>query len=137
LVKNVLLGPGVKVTNVKYTGASSAIGFFNGAKSNIGLSSGIVMTTGTVEGKDGPSGPNNSESAGINNGSSGNYLLDQIIVKETPSGKSPKSTFNAATLEIQFIPMADTIKFKYVFAFASFAADAFTFASAAINKTSE
>ena len=116
LVQNVLLGPGVKVTNVKYTGASSAIGFFNGAKSNIGLSSGIVMTTGTVEGKDGPSGPNNSESAGMDNGSSGNYLLDQIIAKETPSGKSPKSTFNAATLEIQFIPMADTIKFKYVFA---------------------
>ena len=115
LVKNVLLGPGVKVTNIKYNGAATAIGFFNGAKSNIGLTSGIVMTTGTVVGNDGPRGPNNSESAGMDNGYAGNNLLDQIIAKETPAGNSPKSTFNAATLEIQFTPMSDTVKFKYVF----------------------
>jgi hypothetical protein len=115
LVKNVLLGPGVKVTSVKFTGASVAIGYFNGAKSNIGLKSGIIMTTGTVVGNDGPRGPNNSESAGMDNGISGNYLLNQIIAKETPAGNSPKNTFNAATLEIQFIPMSDTVKFNYVF----------------------
>ena len=115
LVKNVLLGPGVKVTNIKYNGAATAIGFFNGAKSNIGLSSGIVMTTGTVVGNDGPRGPNNTESAGMDNGFAGNNLLNQIIAKETAAGISPKSTFNAATLEIQFMPMADTVRFKYVF----------------------
>ena len=115
LVKNVLLGPGVKVTNIKYNGASSAIGFFNGAKSNIGLSSGIVMTTGTVVGNDGPRGPNNSVSAGMDNGYAGNAMLNQIIANETATGVSPKSTFNAATLEIQFTPMADTVRFKYVF----------------------
>ncbi len=115
LVQNVLLGPGVKVSNIKYNGASVALGFFDGSKSNIGLKSGIVMTTGTVIGNDGPRGPNNSASAGMDNGFLGNYLLDQIIAKETPSGNSPKSTFNAASLEIQFIPMADTVKFNYVF----------------------
>jgi len=115
LVKNVLLGPGVKVTNVKYNGASMAIGYFDGAKSNIGLSSGIVMTTGTIQGSKGPAGSNDVGDAGMDNGYAGNNLLDQIIASETNSG-SPKHTFNAATLEIQFIPMADTVKFRYVFA---------------------
>ncbi len=115
LVKNVLLGPGVKVTNIQYNGASVALGYFDGSKSNIGLKSGILMTTGTVIGNDGPQGPNDSPSAGMDNGYAGNNLLDQIIAKETPAGNMPKKTFNAATLEIQFTPMSDTVKFSYVF----------------------
>ena len=115
LVQNVLLGAGVKVTSIKYNGASVALGYFDGSKSNIGLKSGIIMTTGTVVGNDGPCGPNDSPSAGMDNGYAGNYLLDQIIAKETPAGNMPKSTFNAATLEIQFTPMSDTVKFNYVF----------------------
>jgi gliding motility-associated-like protein len=115
LVKNVLLGSGVTVTSIKYNGASIAIGSFDGSKSNIGLSKGIIMTTGTIVGNDGPQGPNNSESAGMDNGSPGNGLLNQIIANETPSGNTPKSTFNAATLEIKFKPMSDTVRFRYVF----------------------
>ena len=115
LVQNVLLGPGVKVTSVKYNGASMAIGYFNGSKSNIGLKSGIIMTTGTVVGPDGPVGPNNTESAGMDNGYPGSALLNQIIAGQTPYGMSPKGTFNAATLEIEFVPMSDTVRFRYVF----------------------
>ncbi len=115
LVQNVLLGTGVKVTSVKYFGAPIALGSFDGTKSNIGLARGIVMTTGTISGSDGPVGPNNSASAGMDNGYGGNLLLNQIIANETPSGTDPQKTFNAATIEIQFTPMSDTVRFRYVF----------------------
>ena len=102
LVKNVLLGQGVVVSNIKFTGKRVAIGSFDGSKSNIGLSGGIVMTTGFVTGSKGPVGPNNRENAGGSNGASGYTLL---------GGK----TFDAAVLEFDFVPSADTVSFRYVF----------------------
>ncbi len=104
LVKNVLLGQGVEVSNVQYTGKSIAIGSFDGSKSNIGLSGGIIMTTGTVLGNaQGPIGPNNSSSATYENYAKGYPLLGQ-------------GTMDASILEFDFIPSSDTVKFRYVFA---------------------
>ncbi len=102
LVKNVLLGQGVVVSNIKFTGKRVAIGSFDGSKSNIGLSGGIVMTTGFVTGSKGPIGPNNRENAGGSNGAAGYSML---------GGK----TFDAAVLEFDFVPSADTVSFRYVF----------------------
>lgn len=106
LVKNVLLGPGVTVSNIKYTGAINAIGYFDGSKSNIGLSKGIVMTTGTIFGPDGPAGFNNQNNAGIDNKASGYAPLTSLV---------NTATYNASVLEFDFIPMADTVRFRYVF----------------------
>jgi len=48
-VQNVLLGNGVTVSNVTYTGYAGAIGEFNIAGStNLGMSNGLVLTTGSV-----------------------------------------------------------------------------------------
>ena len=41
LVQNVLLGPGVQVSNIQYTGDFQAIGQFNYAGGNLGLTQGI------------------------------------------------------------------------------------------------
>ena len=49
LVQNTLLGGGVTATNISYNGDVNAIGSFIGSNSNIGLNSGVIMTTGTVE----------------------------------------------------------------------------------------
>jgi gliding motility-associated-like protein len=107
LVQNVLVGNGVSATNISYSGDPNAIGAFNGASSNIGLNSGIVITTGTVlDNGDGPQGPNNSGGSGTDNSASGNSLLDGI---------AGNTTFNAAILEFDFVPQSDSIKFKYVF----------------------
>ena len=106
LVQNVLVGNGVAATNIQYTGAATAIGSFSGS-TNIGLRSGIIITTGTVlNNGDGPQGPNNSSGAGIDNGAGSNALLDAI---------AGNSTFNAAILEFDFVPQSDSIKFRYVF----------------------
>lgn len=104
LVQNVLLGGGITVSNITYTGNGSARGFFNGASSNIGLASGVILTTGLVTNAP---GPNNSGSQGTDNSLSGDPDLDQI---------SGVSTFDACILEFDFVPLADSVSFRYVFA---------------------
>lgn len=110
LVTNVLLGPGVIASNIVYTGAPDAIGFFSGGMTGttpLGIDSGVVMTTGTVLNNGmGPQGPNNSTGAGTDNGQPGDAYLTSI---------AGANTFNAAILEFDFIPMSDSVKFRYVF----------------------
>lgn len=110
LVTNVLLGPGVIASNITYTGAPDAIGFFSGGMTGtnpLGIDSGVVMTTGTVlNNGSGPQGPNASTGAGMDNQQPGDAYLTSIAGAQT---------FNAAILEFDFIPMADSVKFRYVF----------------------
>lgn len=108
LVQNVLLGPGVTVSNIMYNGSPGAIGSFTATGTNLGISSGIVMTTGTiVNNGSGPHGPNNSPNSGFDNGMAGSGLLSNQI--------GGTQTFNATTLEFNFVPYSDTVRFKYVF----------------------
>jgi len=103
LVQNVLLGGNLIATNVRYTGANHAIGYFDGTHSNIGLKNGILMTNGSVEIAVGPNNPNNR---GINNHLPGDTALTRIC---------GDSTFDASILEFDFIPYADTMSFDFVF----------------------
>lgn len=110
LVQNVLLGSGVTVSNIAFNGAPIAIGEFDGSSCNVGLNSGVVMTTGTVINSgagDGPHGPNNNASSGFDNGAPGLGLLSNIV--------GGTGTFNAAVLEFDFVPYSDTVRFNYVF----------------------
>ena len=105
LVQNILLGGGLTATNVTYNGDPAAIGTFNGASSNIGFTSGVIMATGDISNA---IGPNNSGSTGSNfGGSSSDPELSAI------AGGS--SLNDAAILEFDFVPSSDTIKFRYVF----------------------
>lgn len=115
LVEDVLVGNGVAVSNVTYTGDLEAIGSFNGANTNLGLNSGIILTTGTVlnsnsggllGGPEGPHGPNNTGSAGLDNDAGGYQPLTNIANEET---------HDAAILEFDFVPTSDTVRFRYVF----------------------
>jgi gliding motility-associated-like protein len=108
LVQNVLLGQGVTVSNIMYSGSPSAIGSFSAQGTNLGIAQGIILTTGTVlNNGSGPQGPNNQSGAGMDNNVGGSTMLSGII------GNVP--TFNAAILEFDFIPFSDTVRFKYVF----------------------
>jgi hypothetical protein len=65
------------------------------------------MTTGTTYNNgDGPQGPNNQPDGGFDNNAPGNTLLGTI---------ANGTTYNAAILKFDFIPFADTVKFRYVF----------------------
>lgn len=108
LVKDVLLGEGVEVFNINYSGANEAIGTFNSTNANVGIDEGIIITTGTIySNSEGPIGPNNNGQAGKDNGYGGYAPLTNLV---------GGSTYNAAVLEFDFIPYSDTVRFKYVFA---------------------
>ena len=48
LIDNVLLGGGIIATNHSFIGDPNQIGFFNGIASNLGIDSGIVLSSGNV-----------------------------------------------------------------------------------------
>ena len=113
LVEDILVGDGVAVSGVFYTGDVDAIGSFNGASTNLGLNSGIILTTGTVKNETGiggvqkgPFGPNDTGSAGKSNGEPGYGPLTALAGVDT---------HNAAILEFDFVPTSDTVRFRYVF----------------------
>ncbi|CAN5428720.1 hypothetical protein BH10BAC1_BH10BAC1_04000 [soil metagenome] len=100
-----LLGTGVTVSGITYTGNVNARGTFNGALSNIGFSSGVLLTCGNLVNA---IGPNNTSSASVGNGLPGDPDLNIIM--------SPTASFDATILEFDFVPTSDTVKFNYVFA---------------------
>lgn len=108
LVQNVLLGTGVVVNNITYTGDLQAIGSFSYPGTQLGLNQGIIITTGTIfDTGDGPQGPNNSGGSGLDNSGGSSGILNNLV--------SPNSTFNAAVLEFDFQAQGDLVSFNYVF----------------------
>jgi len=99
-----LVGPGVTFDNITFQGADQAAGIFtNGGTTNIGLDEGIFLTNGA--GFNIP-GPNMSCHQSTNNGTAGHPLLEGITTA---------STYDAAVLEFDFIPLNDTVRCYYVF----------------------
>jgi gliding motility-associated-like protein len=105
MVQNILVGTGVTVSNVTFTGSANAIGSFTtgATPTNLGFPSGIILASGNVSTA---IGPNNNGSAGTSLGTPGDALLNSLIT--TP-------TYDAAILQFNFVPLSDTIKFRYVF----------------------
>lgn len=102
-VQNVLVGAGVTVSNVTFTGQSTQIGDFDGTNTFIGINEGLVLASGTVTTA---VGPNNSGSAGTDMFGNGDADLTTI---------AGITTYDAAILEFDFVPVGDSIKFNYVF----------------------
>lgn len=105
-----LFGNCVDVFNVSLLSGSAktanAIGVFNDNTNTIGLDSGMLITSGDAMLA---IGPNNSGSAGIDNGNPGDSLAGTLIPGFT--------TYDATVFEFDFIPLADTIlAFDFVFA---------------------
>ncbi len=105
LVEDVLLGDGVTVSNITYTGDILARGEFNSVNSNIGFDEGVLLTTGSITNA---IGPNNVGNRSRNNGEPGDADINTII--------APITSRDAAVLEFDFKPISDTIMFNYVFA---------------------
>ena len=109
-VQNVLVGSGVTVSNVTFSGDANQIGEFNATGTNpfLGLTDGLVMATGNANVA---VGPNNTGSDSQGGGNFGNGDSDLDILEGGVAG-----TNDAAILEFDFIPTGDTIKFNFVFA---------------------
>ena len=114
LIDNVLLGGGVIANNHTYQGDTMQIGFFNGVNSNIGLDSGVVMSTGDISVLD----PNFPGFGGNpNNIATDPDLL--IVANSVPPLIGQTFTVGSindvAVLEFDFIPTSDSLFFRYVF----------------------
>jgi hypothetical protein len=100
----ILIGGGVETSNITYTGAPIARGKFWNGPGNVGIEDGVLLTSGSVFIAP---GPNNSGSAGSNNGAAGDPDLQSI---------SGVSSHNACILEFDFVPQSSLVSFRYVFA---------------------
>jgi hypothetical protein len=115
-----LVGGGVTISNVTYTGDNRAAGSFTGGASSIGFDSGIILSSGKVETyptdppcSRGVEGPNNCyESANGNpGGPNGN---DNSTAFGAPGDAdlttlSEFPTFDAAVLQFDFVPQQSPI----------------------------
>jgi hypothetical protein len=106
---NTLVGSGVTVSNVAYTGANNAAGTFSGGGTGdgsiIGFDRGVILSSGSIANVVGPNQFNNVTTA---NGQPGDTDLNGLL--------SSESTQDAAVLSFNFVANASSISFRYVFA---------------------
>jgi gliding motility-associated-like protein len=113
-VQDVLLGSNVSVSNITYNGASAntvsaQVGGFECPDCNLGILSGFTMTSGDVAGIVGPNNNTGYNGAGgFPTGSEDPDLLDLV------QANGGSSTQQWAIIEFDFVPLGDTLSFKYV-----------------------
>ena len=101
-----LLGEGVEVSNITFSGDLNQIGSFDAAATNIAIPDGIMLASGDI---DVAIGPNDAGGAALGGGNFGAGDADLTAL----------STFNtndAAVLEFDFVPSGDSLIFNYIFA---------------------
>ncbi len=106
LVTNVLVGKGITTNNIVFTGYKRSCGFFeNGMESKLQMEAGIILSSGIAVGAKGPNNSGSSSTSEVK--SSGSALLDLY---------ASQPTYDAATLQFDFIPQTEDIEFNYIFA---------------------
>lgn len=109
-------GPGVIVTNAKLGCPTGASGIFTTRNSNLGLDSGIILTTGYAASISVPSPAGMVHFPGAN----GDPNLFASKRHSAPGDQDltnyvGKPTHDACFLEFDFIPQGDSVNFEYVF----------------------
>ncbi len=96
------LGTDYVISNAQFTGYPQAVGSFISNTTNLGLTKGILLTTGEIfDTPAGPNGPNDQSDAGYDNQAAGTSLIE--------------SSTNASILEFDVVSSVDSLKFRYVF----------------------
>jgi len=117
---NNLVGPGIVVSNVTYTGTTQQIGAFGGT-SNIGLASGVVISSGATTELVGPASAfsaGQTNVSGISNtiNATVNDLKNIAAATATSLGiGNITSATDGAILEFDFVPVSNLVSFNFVF----------------------
>lgn len=109
-VENVLIGPGVTVSNVQFNNNQlyfgNQIGQFNYTGTQIPFSSGLILASGGVAGA---IGPNNSGSSTI-------AVTAPALTNDAQlNAIAGFSTFDVGKLEFNFVPAGNTVSFNFLF----------------------
>jgi len=106
LVEQVLLAgdKSILVENVKYRGSENAISFFQSSCQSIDMKEGVLLTTGHFMQVATPNRFGNSGNS--------NFKVGDAMLKQIANG----ITYDAAVLEFDFYPNADSISFNFFFA---------------------
>ncbi len=102
----ILLGEGIQANTLTFTGEPLQQGSFSAINTNLGLNSGIMLSTGEIHDA---AGPNDGNSTSTAYNGSGDSDLDNILSGYIPS-------FDAAVIEFNFVPQFNTLLLDYVFA---------------------
>ena len=113
LIDSLLLGSGVVASNHQFAGDPNQIGFFDGTLSNLGLDSGIVMSTGDIS----LLVPNGGFGQFINSNATDPDLL--TVANSVPEliGQNffVSSVNDVVILEFDFVPTSSFLSFNYIF----------------------
>jgi gliding motility-associated-like protein len=112
---NNLIGPGITVSNITYTGGANQKGLFNSGGSNIGIPNGIVLAAGNITELVGPAINSADGTIGTVDLSDPDLLTIAQSVTTNPSASQINETHDAATLEFDFIPISNVVTFNFVF----------------------
>ncbi|MDA8910568.1 choice-of-anchor L domain-containing protein [Crocinitomicaceae bacterium] len=105
-----LVGPGITISNVTFTGANVQIGTFDGSTSNVGFDGGVVISAGPVTGLIGVAVDQDAGQPG------GSGLADNDLLTVAQSvNPAINSTSDAAFLEFDFVPSSNVASFNFVF----------------------
>lgn len=100
MIQQLMIGGCVDITNISYSGVPHAAGYIIDTANTLGISYGVVLTTGEVSNIIGPNDANNKSK---NNSASGDGDLADLINMNT------SQVYDATVVEFDFIPYADTI----------------------------
>jgi hypothetical protein len=101
---NALVGDGISISNVTYTGSTFSAGTFSGGTGIVGFESGIILSTGSIANVIGP------------NISDGITWVSTWPGDDDLTNLSGFPTQDAAVLEFDFVPAGNAVTFRYVFA---------------------
>jgi hypothetical protein len=112
-----LVGAGVTISNVSFTGNMQMTGFFNNnGGTNIGIDSGIALTSGRAKTRPGNVGMDgDGVTAAQLITASNRWALPGDPDLAAAIGFPVASLHDACVLEFDFVPLGDSIKFNYVF----------------------
>jgi len=102
-----ITGSGVTVSNAVLTCSATGASIFDGSNSNIGLNSGVLLTTGpgTIA-----IGPNNTPDAGLWE------ITNTPFVDNDLATILPNTLYDGCMLEFDVVPLGNELSFRYIFA---------------------
>jgi gliding motility-associated-like protein len=109
-----IVGPGIAVSNVTFTGNTSQIGAFSGT-SNIGYSSGVVLSSGSVSELVGPASSSTAGTANVSGLSDPDLLNIASTTAQSLGIGTITSTSDLVALEFDFVAESNVVSFNFVF----------------------